>query len=427
MRYFYTIIIYFLLPFILLRLLLVCLKYSSYRKKWYERFGFINWNKSNKRIIWIHAVSVGEVNAARPIVDFLLDYYGQSEQSQIQIIITTVTPTGAKTVEHQFGNHVLHFYLPYDIPYCVKKFIKAIDPCLLITMETEIWPNLYKICNQHSVPILLVNARLSKQSMKGYKLFSGLIASTIKLVDKIAAQTQMDADRFIMLGAENKDVSVVGNLKFDIDIPQSIKEEAEPLRHYFSINRSIWMAASTHEGEEEIILKAHKKVLSIYSNAILILAPRHPDRADKIFTMCKKMGFFTATRTKHESFSDQHNVFLLDTLGELQLYYAASEIAFVGGSLVDVGGQNMLEPAVLNLPLIVGPYTSNFLEVRKLFIESEALCEVSNSLELSKKVIELIGDANLRYNLGERARAVVLANRGSSERTIDIISPYLPS
>ena len=422
MRYFYTTIIYFLLPFILLRLLLVSFKYSSYRKKWYERFGFISWKKSSKRVVWIHAVSVGEVNAARPIVDFLLKEY-----NHLQIIFTTVTPTGAITVDHKFGKNASHFYLPYDIPYCVKRFIKTINPCMLITMETEIWPNLYQTCHGFGVPILLVNARLSQKSMRGYKLFPDLIASTIKLVDKIAAQTKLDADRFTLLGAENKDVLVVGNLKFDIDIPQSIKEEAEPLRHDFSVNRSIWMAASTNEGEEEIILDAHKKVLSVYSNAILILAPRHPERADKVFTMCKKMGFFTTRRTDHESFTEKHDVFLLDTLGELQLYYAASEIAFIGGSLVDTGGQNMLEPAALNLPLITGPYTYNFLEVRKLLIENKALIQVSNYLELSEKVIELIGDANLRHNLGERAKDVVLANRGSSERTIDIIKPYLPS
>ena len=422
MRYFYTTIIYFLLPFILLRLLLVSFKYSSYRKKWYERFGFISWKKSSKRVVWIHAVSVGEVNAARPIVDFLLKEY-----NHLQIIFTTVTPTGAITVEHKFGKNASHFYLPYDIPYCVKRFIKTINPCMLITMETEIWPNLYQTCHGFGVPILLVNARLSQKSMRGYKLFPDLIASTIKLVDKIAAQTKLDADRFTLLGAENKDVLVVGNLKFDIDIPQSIKEEAEPLRHDFSVNRSIWMAASTNEGEEEIILDAHKKVLSVYSNAILILAPRHPERAGKVFTMCKKMGFFTTRRTDHESFTEKHDVFLLDTLGELQLYYAASEIAFIGGSLVDTGGQNMLEPAALNLPLITGPYTYNFLEVRKLLIENKALIQVSNYLELSEKVIELIGDANLRHNLGERAKDVVLANRGSSERTIDIIKPYLPS
>jgi len=422
LRYFYTTIIYFLLPFILLRLLLVSFKYSSYRKKWYERFGFISWKKSSKRVVWIHAVSVGEVNAARPIVDFLLKEY-----NHLQIIFTTVTPTGAITVEHKFGKNASHFYLPYDIPYCVKRFIKTINPCMLITMETEIWPNLYQTCHGFGVPILLVNARLSQKSMRGYKLFPDLIASTIKFVDKIAAQTKLDADRFTLLGAENKDVLVVGNLKFDIDIPQSIKEEAEPLRHDFSVNRSIWMAASTNEGEEEIILDAHKKVLSVYSNAILILAPRHPERADKVFTMCKKMGFFTTRRTDHESFTEKHDVFLLDTLGELQLYYAASEIAFIGGSLVDTGGQNMLEPAALNLPLITGPYTYNFLEVRKLLIENKALIQVSNYLELSEKVIELIGDANLRHNLGERAKDVVLANRGSSERTIDIIKPYLPS
>ena len=420
MRYFYTIAIYFLIPFILLRLLLVSFKYPSYRKKWYERFGFISWKESSKSIIWIHAVSIGEVNATRPIVNLLLKKY-----PHYQIIITTVTPTGAKTVVQQYKSTVFHFYLPYDIPYCVKKFIRTINPCILITMETEIWPNLYQTCHQSEIPILIVNARLSQKSMSGYQLFSGLIANTLKLVDKVAAQTQADADRFITLGVSNKDISVVGNLKFDIDIPQSIKEEAEPLRHDFSVSRPIWMAASTHDGEEEIILNAHKSILSTHPDAILILAPRHPDRADKIFTMCKKMGLHTTRRTEQESFSDQHNVFLLDTLGELQLYYAASEIAFVGGSLVNTGGQNMLEPAALNLPLITGPYTYNFLEVRNLLLESEALIVVSNSLGLSEKVIELIGDANLRHSMGERARAVVLANRGSSERVITMIKPYL--
>ncbi|MEC7875540.1 MAG: lipid IV(A) 3-deoxy-D-manno-octulosonic acid transferase [Pseudomonadota bacterium] len=420
MRDFYTIVIYFLIPFILLRLLLVSFKYPSYRKKWYERFGFINWKESSKPIIWIHAVSIGEVNATRPIVNLLLKKY-----PHYQIIITTVTPTGAKTVVQQYKSNVFHFYLPYDIPYCVKKFIRTINPCILITMETEIWPNLYQICHQSEIPILIVNARLSQKSMSGYQLFSGLIVNTLKLVDKVAAQTQADADRFITLGVSNKDISVVGNLKFDIDIPQSIKEEAEPLRHDFSVSRPIWMAASTHDGEEEIILNAHKSILSTHPDAILILAPRHPDRADKIFTICKKMGLHTIRRTEQESFSDQHNVFLLDTLGELQLYYAASEIAFVGGSLVNTGGQNMLEPAALNLPLITGPYTYNFLEVRNLLLESEALIVVSNSLGLSEKVIELIGDANLRHSMGERARAVVLANRGSSERVITMIKPYL--
>jgi len=400
----------------------VSFKYPSYRKKWHERFGFINWKKSSKPVIWIHAVSVGEVNASKPIVNIFLKKY-----SHYKIVITTVTPTGIKTVSQQYGNNISCFYLPYDIPYCVKKFVKTINPCLLITMETEIWPNLYRICHQSKVPIFIMNARLSQKSMRGYQFFSGLISNTINLVDKIGAQTQADADRFVMLGASKKNISVIGNLKFDINIPQSIKEKAEPLRHNFSVNRPVWMAASTHEGEEEIILNAHKRVLSSYPNAILILAPRHPERADKIFTKCKKNGFETTRRSGSEIFNEKHNVFLLDTLGELQLYYAASEIAFVGGSLVNTGGQNMLEPAALNLPIITGPYLQNFLEVRDLLLEKEALIIVSNNYELTENVIKLLGDANQRHNMGERAYNVVMANRGSSERVITMIKPYLLS
>ena len=399
---------------------MISFKYPSYRTKWYERFGFVDWKNSNKPLIWIHAVSVGEVNAAKPIVNSLLKKY-----SHYQIIITTVTPTGANTVLQYYGDSVENFYLPYDAPFCVRKFIQKINPSILITMETEIWPNLYQACHYADVPIFIVNARLSQKSMKGYQLVSSLTKNTLKFVDKIAAQTEVDADRFISLGAQHEKVSVVGNLKFDIDIPQSIKEEAEPLRHYFSVNRPVWMAASTHSGEEEIILNAHKRILSEYPDAILILAPRHPERSEKISLLCKRMNFSLVRRTEEMSFDSNHNVFLLDTLGELQLYYAASEVAFVGGSLVNAGGQNMLEPASLNLPIITGPYTYNFFEVSKLLLENEALLLALNDEQLAIKVIELLGDANRRHSMGERAKAVILANRGSSQRAIALIEPYL--
>ncbi|MDP7195438.1 MAG: 3-deoxy-D-manno-octulosonic acid transferase, partial [SAR202 cluster bacterium] len=303
---------------------MISIKYPSYRAKWHERFGFINWKNSNKPLIWIHAVSVGEVNAAKPIVSFLLKKY-----PHYQIIITTVTPTGANTVLQCYDDNVKNFYLPYDVPFCVRKFIQKINPSILITMETEIWPNLYQTCHYVNVPIFIINARLSQKSMKGYQLVSTLTKNTLKFVDKIAAQTEVDAERFIALGAQHEKVSVVGNLKFDIAIPQSIKEEAEPLRHYFSVNRPVWMAASTHPGEEEIILNAHKRILSKYPDAILILAPRHPERSEKLSLLCKKMNFSLVRRTEEISFDSNHNVFLLDTLGELQLYYAASEVAFV--------------------------------------------------------------------------------------------------
>ena len=401
---------------------MISIKYPSYRAKWHERFGFINWKNSNKPLIWIHAVSVGEVNAAKPIVSFLLKKY-----PHYQIIITTVTPSGANTVLQCYDDNVKNFYLPYDVPFCVRKFIQKINPSILIIMETEIWPNLYQTCHYVNVPIFIINARLSQKSMKGYQLVSTLTKNTLKFVDKIAAQTEVDAERFIALGAQHEKVSVVGNLKFDIAIPQSIKEEAEPLRHYFSVNRPVWMAASTHPGEEEIILNAHKRILSKYPDAILILAPRHPERSEKLSLLCKKMNFSLVRRTEEISFDSNHNVFLLDTLGELQLYYAASEVAFVGGSLVNTGGQNMLEPASLNLPIITGPYTYNFFEVSRLLLENEALLLAANDEQLALNVIELLSDANRRHVMGERAKAVILVNRGSSERAAALIEPYLSS
>ncbi len=419
MRYLYTVVIHLLVPFILLRLLLVSCKNPDYRKRWLERFGIVNW-KNEKSVIWIHAVSVGEVNAAKPIVKKLSKKY-----PDFSILITTVTPTGAATVSQEYNKNILNLYLPYDIPFCVNKFLQSVNPVVLITMETEIWPNLYHLCNEANIPVLIVNARLSEKSTKGYKLISKLTSKTLQLVEEIAAQTKADADRFIMLGAKKENISISGNLKFDIEVQQSVKEEAESLRHYFSISRPIWIAASTHEGEEEIILDAHRNVLSKYQDAILILAPRHPERIKRVVTLCKQGGFKFKRRTKEESFENENSVFLLDTLGELKLYYAASEVAFVGGSLVKNGGQNMLEPASLNLPVITGPYTYNFREISELLFHEGALLLAQNAKELSDRVIDLLSDANLRNSIGDSGETVIKANRGSSNKTFELIEKYL--
>ncbi|MFL2555867.1 MAG: lipid IV(A) 3-deoxy-D-manno-octulosonic acid transferase [Gammaproteobacteria bacterium] len=419
MRYLYTVVIQLLIPFVLIRLLLVSYKYPVYRKRWLERLGIINW-KNTKPLIWIHAVSVGEVNASKPIINQFLKKYNNHK-----ILLTTVTPTGSITVKEAYKENILNLYLPYDIPFCIDKFLQSVKPSILITMETEIWPNLYHLCNKANIPILIVNGRLSQKSTRRYKLASKLTATTLQLVGAIAAQTRADAERFITLGANEKNISITGNLKFDIQVPQSIMEKAEPLRHYFSINRSIWIAASTHEGEEKIILEAHRKILNKHPNAILILAPRHPERVARIIPLCKKANFKYIKRTEEKPFTDENNIFLLDTLGELNLFYAASQVAFVGGSLVRNGGQNMLEPASLNLPVITGPNTHNFSEISELLLQKGALLIAQNEKELSDKVIDLLSDANLRNNMGERGEAVIEANRGSSIKTFELIEKYL--
>ncbi len=422
MRFFYTLAVYFFVPFVLLRLFFLGLKNPAYRTRWQERFGFFLWGNINKPVLWIHAVSVGEVNAATPIINRLLEQY-----SLYQILVTTVTPTGAFTIEQHFGKDIRHLYLPYDLPFSVKRFIRIIQPTLLITMETEIWPNLYNACHSTGIPILIINARLSEKSSKGYRLVSELMKQTLTKVNVIAAQTRNDAERFISFGADKNKVIVAGNLKFDITIPHSISEQAESLKRYFSVNRPVWIAASTQEGEEEIILRAHEAVLKKYPDAILILAPRHPERVNKVVSLCDTVGMKYVKRTEQRSFSHEFNVYILDTLGELQLHYAAAQIAFVGGSLVNTGGQNMMEPASLGLPVISGPHTFNFTEITELLSEQEALITISNEQELAYELCKLLSDANRRHNIGEKGRQVIESNKGNINRLMEIIEPYLSS
>ncbi len=420
MQFLYTLVIYLLLPFVLLRLLYLGINNPGYRSRWQERFGFVDSIKFNKPIIWIHAVSVGEVNAARPIIGHLLESY-----PQYQLLVTTVTPTGAATVKQHFNNDVIHYYFPYDLPVSVKRFIKAIKPSLFITMETEIWPNLFCQLHRSNIPVLIINARLSEKSVNGYRLISGLTKRTLSFVSDIAVQTKRDQERFILLGMSNEKVTVTGNLKFDITVPVSINEQAESLKRYFSVNRPIWIAASTHEGEEEIVLKAHKAIEQKHNSAILIIAPRHPERTHQVVSLCNSHGFKVVKRTDQIPFAGDCQVYILDTLGELQLHYAASQLAFVGGSLVNTGGQNMMEPASLGIPVICGPSTYNFVEITDLLKKRDALITVSNHDDLASQVCKLFEDANVRHTLGEKARDVIESNRGNVARLLQIVEPYL--
>ncbi len=365
-------------------------------------------------------MSVGEVNAARPIINRLLDHY-----PHYQLLVTTVTPTGAMTVKKHFPEHARHLYLPYDLPFSVKKFLSKIKPALLITMETEIWPNLYQACQQAAIPILIINARLSQKSAKGYRLVSCLMQDTLRLVDVIGAQTKKDAERFISFGAPSEKVFVAGNLKFDINISYDMTAQAQSLKRYFSVQRPIWIAASTHEGEDDIVLDAHIKIMQAYPDAILIMAPRHLERIDKIVSQCKRRGLNYVTRIKQKPFTANHAVYLLDTLGELQLHYAVAQVAFIGGSLVARGGQNMMEPASLGLPIIAGHHTFNFTEITELLSAQNALIRVANEAELSYEVCQLLGDAERRHCIGETGREIIKSNRGSVARLMQLIEPYL--
>ena len=421
MYFIYSFILYLFVPLVLARLLWLGSKNPDYLKRWPERFGFLPDLHLSKPLIWLHAVSVGEAQAAKPLVEQLLKKY-----SDYQFLITTTTPTGALTVRQLFGDRVVHFYFPYDLPFSVSRFLKQTNPRLLIVMETEIWPNLYRQCYEKKIPVALINARLSERSSIGYKRLSGLTGRTLQYAALIATQTKLDAERFLSLGANPDAVRVTGNLKFDILQPHSISEKAQVLRRFFSVNRTIWIAASTHEGEEKIVLEAFKEVLNTDGSCLLIMAPRHPERFQTVADLCEKMGFNTVKNSEKENYSTATQVYVLDVLGELPAFYATSDVSFVGGSLVASGGHNMLEPASLGVPVICGEYLFNFVEVAELLKKENALLLVSTAKELAETVNKLLGDANLRHGMGEKARKVVLENQGTINKVLLSLQEIFP-
>lgn len=416
MRNFYSLILYCLVPFVFARLIFLGIKTPAYWSGWGERFGFLPNLAIERPVIWLHAVSVGEVEAAIPLVSRLLE-----QLPQYQIVLTTVTPTGAQTVQKRFSDSVVHLYLPYDLPVSIQRFINILKPAICIIMETEIWPNLYYYCHQQKIPVVLANARMSLKSIRGYRKFRRLFTETLDCVVQVITQSKLDADRFISLGCEPARISIAGNLKFDIDIQANLREQANTIRNNNFPDRPVWIAASTHENEEFLVLEAHKKILIQHKKCLLIIAPRHPQRFDKVAKLCIKRGFSLVRKSNNSICDDAVQVLLLDTLGELQLYYGCADLAFVGGSLVPAGGHNMLEPAILGIPIISGPHITNFQEITSLLETAEAVCMVRDTDELAEKVTLLLNDSKLRCLFGENARKMVIENRGGADTTIDII------
>jgi 3-deoxy-D-manno-octulosonic-acid transferase len=416
LRRIYSFILYLIVPFVILRLFWLGFRNPDYRRRWKERFGFPDKITSHDKLIWLHAVSVGEVQASRPLVNALLKEY-----PDYKILITTMTPTGTDSVKQYFGDDVRHLYLPYDLPVSIKHFISVIEPSILIVMETELWPNLFHYCHEKNIPVIVVNARMSEKSAKGYRRFSSFTHAALENISLVIAQGKKDAERIIALGVDRDKVKVTGNLKFDIHLPHSVTEQAQALRRYLSVNRPVWIAASTHEGEEIIILDAFDKVLQQQPQCLLVIVPRHPERSASVVELCAKRNLKVLSKSENRECDVDVKVFILDSLGELPMYYAAADVAFIGGSLSETGGHNMLEPACLGLPVIMGPHVFNFQEISQLLLDEGAAWKVSNKDELSSRVSSLLGDANLRYSTGERGRDIVLKNRGNVEKIMELI------
>ena len=407
MRLMYHTLTYILLPFLIFFWLVKSLLNKSYLDRLTQRFGF-GYPKLNSSSIWIHAVSVGEVQASIPLVNDLKHHYPQKE-----IIITTVTPTGSKQVKNIFKGAVKTSYIPFETNFAIKKFFDSINPSVALIMETELWPNLYKECGTRGIPLILVSARISEKSLINYKRFLPLFRDTLSHGILIAAQSQIDADRFLTLGASKDRTWIMGNIKFDFKLPEEILTKAKIHRSKIFPRRKIWIAASTHDHEEEIILEAHKKISKKIGNILLILVPRHPERFAKITQILKEDKWKYSKKSDDQDIPESCQVILIDTIGELLFFYACSDVAFVGGSLLPVGGHNLLEPAAIGLPIITGAHTFNQKEMTDRLAQANALRIVYNANSLSSDVIFFLTNAEESKNAGQRGKLIVESNKGA--------------
>jgi len=419
-RYWYNLLLHLALPLVLLRLLWRTLRAPAYSKRIAERFA-LGLPKLKTGGIWLHAVSLGESIAAAPLVEALLKRY-----PDLPICLTCMTPTGSARISALFGQRVQHCYLPYDLPWAARRFVRRLRPKLAILMETELWPNHIHQCARLGIPVVLANGRLSERSAKGYARLGGLTRSMLAELSWLAVQTPVEAQRFCALGASPERVAVTGSIKFDITPPAEISERAQALRkHWQAENRPLWIAASTHAGEDEILLAAHQKLLQLKLDALLILVPRHPERFTSIHQLIKKQALAVKRRSTGETVEEATQVLLGDTLGELLLLYALADLAFVGGSLVAHGGHNLLEPAALGKPLLSGPHCFNFADIAAQLKQAGALQTVTDADQLTAALTNLWNNPAQAKAMQQAAQSVVKANQGALGRLLDGLARYL--
>lgn len=422
MRKLYNLLLWIFFPYVFLHLIIRGFRNSDYWHRWGERLGYIPYIKAD-HVFWIHAVSVGEVRAAALLIPSLEKRY-----SEYRILITTMTPTGSDQVRSLFGGQVEHCYLAYDFSSAINRFLDRIHPDMVMVMETEMWPNLFHACFTRKVPILVSNVRMSVQSMRGYQRFRKLTETTLKQVSYFAAQSEADATRLKLLGAPADRVEVTGSIKFELNVPASLFEAAEVLRRQWGSNRPIWIAASTREGEDEYILKAFAELKHVYSDLLLVLVPRHIERCNAIQRMITREKFQYSLRTEQQGEVPANiDILLGNTMGELLLFYGASDVAFIGGSLVPTGGHNLLEAAALACPVVIGPHVINFQEITDMAVALGAAVQIKHSGDLSSEVEYLLRDAEARYTMGEKGKQMVQENRGALKKNLTQISRLLKS
>lgn len=418
-RLLYSLLLYLALPFVPLKLLWRGIKQPSYLKHWAERFGFA-YSQTQAPIICVHCVSVGETQAAAPLIEALLNTYPNH-----QVLVTHGTPTGRDTSHALFGDRVLRAYLPYDLPFAVKRFLKHFKPAIVVLMETEIWFNLIQQCHKQQVPTMLVNARLSEKSAKGYAKLQNLMATSLQQLSAISTQTEADASRFSRFGVTPL---VNGNLKFDVSIPKKLLSLGQQLKQQIN-HPFIFVAASTRDGEEALIIKAIQALNN--PDLFTIIVPRHPQRFDAVANLLNEHQL-TYIRKSALNPNDQLNNthwMLGDTMGELASYYAAADVAFVGGSLLPLGGQNMIEPCAVGTPVIIGPHTFNFELVAEQVVTAGAAVRVQDSQGLQSALQSLLQQnenaKQRRQQMQQQGKTFVAAHQGATNQTLALIKAQL--
>ncbi len=410
-RLFYTLLLALASPVLLFGLYKSKPNKPKFGSRWKEHFGITPKLKTDQRPIWIHAVSVGESVAAAPLIKAL-----KKQNPDQPILVTTTTSTGAEQIE-KLGDLVEHRYMPIDFGFAVKGFLKAINPKQMLIIETELWPNTLNVVHKAGVPITVVNARLSEKSCNNYKKAQPLFNLIHPCLTKVLCQAESDAERFELLGVNKDKLFVTGSIKFDIEISDEVKKQGKSLRADLGVNRPVWIAVSTHKGEDEQVLAAHKKILESFPDALLILVPRHPERFDSVFELCQTQGFDTVRRTTQPEVTKSTQIYLGDTMGEMLILIGAADVCLMGGSLIGdkVGGHNVLEPAALSVPVITGPSYYNFKEVVQTLAETNAII-ITNKLPSS--IVKTLSDFRLRQEMSFNAELFIKNSKGSIQRSL---------
>ena len=413
----YSLLWWLLTPLVLIRLWLKGRKQPGYRRRWRERFGF--WPLYPNQCFWVHAVSVGETIAAKGLIEGWLN-----DHPDMPILVTSMTPTGSETVKKLFGERVHHAYLPWDLARVQQRLVRRLQPKLLVIMETELWPNLIHACHSQQVPVMVANARLSEKSKRGYQKLSALTYPMLNNLTAIAAQHTPDAQRFAALGVDEHKIQITGSIKFDIELDAKHSQAAKALLRDIG-KRPIWIAASTHEGEEEKILAVHAKLKIKLPNALLILVPRHPERADRIAGNLYKQHFGFARRSLDETPTESQSVFLIDTLGEMMVFFELAQAAFIGNTLNNGGGHNPIEPAALATPVLMGPSFFNFQSIVEAMRSEQAVIIVSDEEELRNRLLGILQSKDLRDTYGQRAYLFFQQQQGALKRLTTWIEDIL--